>query len=706
MPKASNNNPGRPALRRNQACRSCRKRKLKCDAARPHCGTCVKQWEALISVPAPAGYAHPLEPQCSYDPVEGLTLAPDIDPVERIRQLEEQISQLKQKMDEQQAPHSASPDEVVLNSSMRSHTVTPPVPSISLPQVYFNVIDHVPPKSHETMCNANNGSLDVQSSGSDSFSGVLFSGWNPDLPDPSTLDHYIDTFFRCDPCGSRLLHRTSFLASMKLHPRDSGFPHSAILHAICASASRWSPQRVIAMPDGSRRDQFAEYHAGKTRQYIDKTMASGEDIFSVLQACVILSWYFYQEGRWVEVWIFAGFQTRVAIPLRLNYPGTFSALGNNSPGAYLAPPKDPCDLESRRRTWWMTILFDRIASVGGWIHAIDERDLGTELPLRTIDFESERPVLDNPQDLATCDVFIHHPPQYTDSFLLLIKAVMLFGRVTDFNVRGNLRAQTPPSRNQNPFYLDGFEALDKLVCHDFLESLPHAYKNNTGMTGSTEGSMIDTDLYMVHIIPHAAAITLHNPYMDFTNHQCVSTARCVHAARSILRAYYTLSATSLDITRLHPFVTICWYLAAVVLIQLCKYFIEINDNERESTVWGEINILRFAMLTYGNRSPIGTRQERLLQGLMREIIRMTAQKQPLEVGVPLYVFSHRTLFSKDETLNATPDHSIAAPLPISSPYQDQSVSTSPQTQSHGRIMSSRQQPQSGELRFTVTTFFA
>jgi len=30
----------------------------------------------------------------------------------------------------------------------------------------------------------------------------------------------------------------------------------------------------------------------------------------------------------------------------------------------------------------------------------------------------------------------------------------------------------------------------------------------------------------------------------------------------------------------------------VVLIQLCKYFIEINDTERESTVWGEINVLR------------------------------------------------------------------------------------------------------------------
>ena len=145
----------------------------------------------------------------------------------------------------------------------------------------------------------------------------------------------------------------------------------------------------MTLPDGTRRDRFAELHLAKAREYVDRTMATGEDIFAVMQACILLSWYFYQEGRWVEVWIFAGFQSRVAVPLRLNYPGTFSALGGNAPGAYLAPPKDPRDLELRRRTWWMTVMFDRIVSVDGWLHGVDERDIGTEFPLRAVDFEAE-----------------------------------------------------------------------------------------------------------------------------------------------------------------------------------------------------------------------------------------------------------------------------------------------------------------------------
>lgn len=68
-------------------------------------------------------------------------------------------------------------------------------------------------------------------------------------------------------------------------------------------------------------------------------------------------------------------------------------------------------------------------------------------------------------------------------------------------------------------------------------------------------------------------------------------------------------------------VQICWYLAAVVQVQLCKYFIETGDTDREYGVWGVINVLRwgpiivfhrilifqrFAMTDYGKRSPIGS----------------------------------------------------------------------------------------------------
>lgn len=145
---------------------------------------------------------------------------------------------------------------------------------------------------------------------------------------------------------------------------------------------------------------------------------------------------------------------------------------------------------------------------------------------------------------------------------------MLFGRVTDYNTRTNLR--TPPSKATNPFNNPAFAELDKLVCVDFLESLPPAFKP----LGLSASNSLDTDLYMVQVVPHAyvlllrlshisdqpallsATITLHNPYLNFNDLDSISTQRCVNATRSILAAYYSLSETSLDITRLHPFVTV------------------------------------------------------------------------------------------------------------------------------------------------------
>jgi len=120
-----------------------------------------------------------------------------------------------------------------------------------------------------------------------------------------------------------------------------------------------------------------------------------------------------------------------------------------------------------------------------------------------------------------------------------------------------------------------------------------------------------------------------------------------------------------------PIVQICWYLAAVVQIQLCKYYIETGDTDQEYGAWGVINVLRFAMTDYGKRSPIGTRQEKLLQGLMTEIVRMTTQQQPLEVGIPLYPFSHAGVFSKPAPgTEEDAGHVLVAPLPLSPSYED------------------------------------
>lgn len=59
---------------------------------------------------------------------------------------------------------------------------------------------------------------------------------------------------------------------------------------------------------------------------------------------------------------------------------------------------------------------------------------------------------------------------------------------------------------------------------------------------------------------------------------------------------------------------------------------------------------------------------------MSEIVRLTSQMQPLEVGMPLYPFSRETAFDKPSP--------TSAPLPSGSPFED--VNDSPNLRSSSR----------------------
>lgn len=60
---------------------------------------------------------------------------------------------------------------------------------------------------------------------------------------------------------------------------------------------------------------------------------------------------------------------------------------------------------------------------------------------------------------------------------------------------------------------------------------------------------------------------------------------------------------------------------------------------------------------------------------MTEIVRMTSQMAPLEMGVPLYPFSHSGVFPINK--NGSSAESAGAPLPDSSSYDEHQSNGSP-----------------------------
>lgn len=146
----------------------------------------------------------------------------------------------------------------------------------------------------------------------------------------------------------------------------------------------------------------------------------------------------------------------------------------------------------------------------------------------------------NPQTLHTQEVFIRHPIAYTDPFILFLKSIMVFGRVTDYTVRMGIRSPlvnygryepvsspgltgiTPPTSamglgsppiaqphpssthtQEDPRNAPGFKSLDHLVSTDFVENFPAMYRNCLGVGMAADGTNLDTDLYLAHLVPHA-----------------------------------------------------------------------------------------------------------------------------------------------------------------------------------------------------------
>lgn len=68
------------------------------------------------------------------------------------------------------------------------------------------------------------------------FLQILYPAWPSSLPLPSIVSHLVRTFLRRATIPATMFNKPRFLASLDLPPSATGFPETALLHAICAYA--------------------------------------------------------------------------------------------------------------------------------------------------------------------------------------------------------------------------------------------------------------------------------------------------------------------------------------------------------------------------------------------------------------------------------------------------------------------------------------
>ncbi|KAF8807498.1 hypothetical protein BYT27DRAFT_7189569 [Phlegmacium glaucopus] len=605
-------------LKRNQACHQCRRRKLKCDAKRP-CSTCVRS-HAHGALRAPTITK---EPECTYDEVTEVAATPE-GPKNRYERLEHRINELEALL-QQKENGSISEREPEFYSegegNDHSHITRSPSQLLHAKASFISEPTSSPPGLE-----------------------MIWTTRPPSLPGPELLRHLVDVFFKFHPHAGRLFHATSFINSLSLPPTHPRFPSIPVLHAICAIGSFYtaavtspplpdfnqvSPEEIFTERSRyheQRTDSFAEQQAKLARESAERLNSIGKDLFQVCQANIILTWFYWSLGRWVDIFLLSAHSLRLSVPLGLNICPPFHSIAKTvRPPSILLPARTVIEDETRRNSFWLAYATERQHGCGnGWALFLDDQDVSQLLPVRGDQFEQG--ILVPPierQWAQSRDLLLVHPENQTDSFILYIKSTILISQVKSFNTRfrskhfmGDASIITLYTDNAtavhdpiDPRGSAAFIELDHIVS-SFRVSFPIHLRN------PIVNNVVDNHLYTACLTSLAATIMLHDPHADVRLSGCISALKLLTAARTILDLIYTVWSTSFDITLLDLFCSFCWFLGGRVLVRFLQAALETQSLDQISTLRAEIDFIYVAIAKLGQRIPLAHKFSRMLKDLI------------------------------------------------------------------------------------------
>ncbi|CAE6443114.1 unnamed protein product [Rhizoctonia solani] len=356
-------------LKRNQACRQCRKRKMKCDAGRP-CKSCLRTHAAAVGNLVKQGLPlDSIQPDCVYDGDDHEESPPP---------------QASSSRPQVQGQHP------LFTPPAQAATVTQaPLPSLfEGATIGFDTLlgevdtANIIQEANASFPNLANPSF-VPSFDQPTFdlgsgpepSAMVPHSWPEELPEPYVLTHLVRTFFASHALAPHLLHRPTFLARLALPPTHEAFPAPALLHGMAAIGALYAPQpgpsldfdsgpivgsvfrpreeidkikrlreRLAASgssgtyprprADGPLDDMsFGDKHAALCFAKALDDVRTGRRLLENVQALIVLAWWMGANARWSEGWAITGMIMRYCIPIGLTASASYDDHITGGPGA-------------------------------------------------------------------------------------------------------------------------------------------------------------------------------------------------------------------------------------------------------------------------------------------------------------------------------------------------------------------------------------
>ncbi|WVW83215.1 hypothetical protein I302_105233 [Kwoniella bestiolae CBS 10118] len=478
---------------------------------------------------------------------------------------------------------------------------------------------------------------------------LFWPGWPINLPEPNVVNDLIEAFFDLVPNLPRVLHRARFLSRMALPPTHSNFPHPALIHAVCAAAAAWcSPEIYEKSTRGKGRDFFDTTGAGMygndvlgsqgkgskanltfglrqasfAKEAVQEGLNTGNRLFDVVRAMIILCRVFIDDTRMLECWAYGGLVSRMLLPLGLNVRSAELSLKS----VMLPPPADALEREERRAAVWMAFYHDTIASsASGWGTSMSLDELTVPLPVSFKDFEMGHETMEpNPQDLESPDFWVKHP--VPDSFVMVVKASVLMNRVNKFARRWKNRHMKDNDDFDGLYKPEFREIANSIACLQM--SFPATLRNVGKLTAKRK---LDIDLIAAQMLPHAAIICLHEPFADLYDPSDQAARRMLGATQAIVSIVQQLASVfgenGLNFTSvMHSSASVCLVTSARTSLLFLRHALNVGDMAAAQSHRTDCEMIRMALSQFGLKFKIGHHHSQLIEYFLDRATNPTYEK--------------------------------------------------------------------------------
>ncbi|KAI0592559.1 Binuclear zinc transcription factor [Pyrenophora tritici-repentis] len=539
------------------ACVLCRKRKLRCDGARPTCSTCKR-----------------LSHDCAYDEVRKRS-GPKRGYVKLLEQRLEQVETLLKSQDAADSTKDttrANAASAYVASTLNNATPSPG--EISIPTGNSQTGARRPSGlGADPFRNAGANGSNAKPENSWEMIGL---GLEEPLPPQEVMDDLYHIYFTKIHLTMPIIHRPRFLAALNLAPH--------MRPPVCLRYIMWT----LAASVTDKYDELQEHFYQRSRKYaqMDEMRGHGETTMNLAhcQTWILTGTYEFKQMYFPRAWLSVGRAVRFAQMFQLHRLDGFSLDVKQC----LPPPKDWTEREERRRTFWMAFCIDRYASIGtGWPMTIDERDIKTNLPASEEAFEKSKEMSTGSLD----QVLDHNGEADLQSLGGTVFTAAMFGR--------NLLHLHRPAPDDNDGDINGgywnrHRHIEQILLQTSL-GLPDHLRLPYGLT--------DPNVVFANMCIHTSAICLHQAaiFKADKHHLPASVGneskiRCLTAAAEIASIMRMIS--HMDLGAMNPFISFCVYVAARVFAQYLKT--RPNDQQIKSS----LRFLLQAMQALRRKNPL------------------------------------------------------------------------------------------------------